>query len=141
MFDMETRGNLAKWIKPISVGAAMADMALLLLVFFMATTTTEPPRGVEVEPPVGIVEPAEQEGINITVSADGACYLDGELMTLENIGDILALRAYEKVTPVSITADRNLDYQMISDLLKKLQSGDFLNVTFMAEEGSGAIRE
>jgi len=123
-----------KWAKPINVGAAMADMAMLLLVFFMTTTTTEPPKGVEVEPPAGVVQPAEQESLYITVSKYGNYYCDGEPATLDSIRDILALRGYEKDTPVSITADKNLNYNLISDLLKVLQEGDFLNITFMAEE-------
>ncbi|MDH5718244.1 MAG: biopolymer transporter ExbD [Spirochaetia bacterium] len=123
-------------VKSVSVGAAMADMAMLLLIFFMTTTTTEPPQGVELDPPAGIVKSAEQESLYITVSKFGQYYCDGEPVTLERIKDILALRSYEKETPVSITADKNLKYQYISELLKTLQEGDFLNVTFMAEEKS-----
>ncbi len=121
-------------VKSISVGAAMADMAMLLLVFFMTTTTTEPPKGVDVEPPSGLVEPAEQESLYITISRQGQYYCDGEAINLDNIRDLLALRAYEKEIPVSITADKNLDYSFVSDLMDVLKEGDFLNVTFMAEE-------
>ena len=126
-------------VKSVSVGAAMADMAMLLLIFFMTTTTTEPPQGVELDPPAGIVKSAEQESLYITVSKFGRYYCDGEPVTLERIKDILALRSYEKETPVSITADKNLEYKIISKLLKTLQEGDFLNVTFMAEEKSSDI--
>ncbi len=121
-------------VKPVTVGAAMADMAMLLLVFFMTTTTTEPPAGVDVEPPSGYVQPAEQESLYITVSTEGALYCDGQAVTMQALRNILAFRAHEKETPVSITADKNLDYGIVSGLLKTLQQSGFLNVTFMAEE-------
>ena len=60
--------SFLKKLKPVSIGSAMADMALLLLVFFMATTTTEPPRGVEVELPKALTQGAEQDSLYITVS-------------------------------------------------------------------------
>lgn len=137
MIDMKNRDAKKRGVREISVGAAMADMAMLLLVFFMTTTTTEPPKGVEVEPPSGVVEPAEQESLYITISKQGLYYCDGEPATLDSIRDTLALRAHEKETPVSITADKALDYSYISNLLAVLRQGDFLNVTFMAQERPG----
>ncbi len=73
---MNKRSFLNK-LKPLSIGSAMADMALLLLVFFMATTTTEPPKGVEVELPKAVTKGAEQDSIYITIARDSNIYYDG----------------------------------------------------------------
>lgn len=112
----------------------MADLAMLLLVFFMTTTSSEPPKGVEVEMPKGLVEAADQESIYITISKQGAYYCDGALASLDSIQDTLALRGNERETPVSITADKDLPFLPISQLLAVLREADFLNVTFMGNE-------
>ncbi|MES0490152.1 MAG: biopolymer transporter ExbD [Leptospirales bacterium] len=122
------------WLRSISSGAAMADLALLLMVFFMTTTVTDPPRSFELEPPSGNVEPAEQQNIKISIDRYGVYYLNGERRELEEIYNFLVSRSYEKDTPVTITADKNLKYSIISALTGTLQDADFLNFTFIAEE-------
>jgi biopolymer transport protein ExbD len=120
-------------LKPISIGSAMADLALLLLVFFMASTSTEPPRGVEVELPRARTQGAEQESIYVTVSKQGDLYVDGRRVTIQELHDHLAMRQTEKDKIVSVTADRNLDYRVVADVLSALRSQDFLNIVFMSE--------
>jgi biopolymer transport protein ExbD len=120
-------------LKPISIGSAMADLALLLLVFFMASTSTEPPRGVEVDLPRARTQGAEQESIYVTVSKQGDLYVDGRRVTIQELHDHLAMRQTEKDKIVSVTADRNLDYRVVADVLSALRSQDFLNIVFMSE--------
>ncbi len=120
--------------KTISIGSAMADMALLLLVFFMASTSTEPPSGVSLELPRARTQGAEQESIYITISREGDLYIDGRKTTSsEDLHDSLAMRQSEKDRVVSITADKNLDYEIIAGVLSVLRSQDFLNIVFMSE--------
>ena len=116
----------------------MADMALLLLVFFMVSTSTEPPWGIEVELPVAITASAEQDSVHITISRTGVIFLNGEAVTPEEVNDYLAMHQWEKDRVVSITADKNLSYKRISNLLAILQSHEFLNIVFMAEPKLGA---
>lgn len=125
--------SFLKKLKPISTGAAMADLALLLLIFFMASTTTEPPKGVEVNLPKAQTEGAEQDSIYISVSSDAKIYYDSRPITLEELSDDLAMRSGEKDRIISITADKNLPYSTIQKLLDVLKERDFLNVVFMAE--------
>lgn len=122
-----------KTVRPASVGAAMADMALLLLVFFMAATSTEPPKGVEVDLPQAVTEGAEQDSIYVTVGKDANIYLDGENMGLETLARRLRARQREKDKLVAVTADRNLDYSQVSRVLEVLRENQFLNLLFMAE--------
>lgn len=120
-------------IKPISIGSAMADLALLLLIFFMATTTTEPPKGVDVELPKAETEGAEQESIFITISNKGKIYYDGVPVSLQKLYDSLESRSAEKDKVVSITADKSLPYEDIAKVLTVLQDKDFLNIVFMSQ--------
>lgn len=127
------KGSFLSKLRPITLGSAMADMALLLLVFFMASTTTEPPKGVEVVLPKGTTQGAEQDSLYMTISRTGEIYFDGNPVEIENLHDNLAMRQGEKDRPVAITADKDLDYAYISQILGILQEQDFLNVVFMSE--------
>ncbi len=127
------KGSFLSKLRPLTIGSAMADLALLLLVFFMASTTTEPPKGVEVVIPKGTTQSAEQDSLYLTVSRNGSIYFDGNLVEIESLHDNLAMRQGEKDRPVAITADRDLDYAYISQVLGILQEQDFLNVVFMSE--------
>ena len=137
---MKDKSFLRK-IKNASIGSAMADMALLLLVFFMATTTTEPPKGVEVELPAAATSGAEQDSVYITVSSRGEYYFDGKRSALSEISDYLAMRQSEKDRVVSVTADKNLDYSVVSRLMGVLKEQDFLNVVFMSQQRKGESNE
>jgi len=128
------KSSFLKKLKPVSLGASMADLAMLLLVFFMVTTTTEPPKGVEVELPPATVTGAEQDSVYITIARNGNVYYDGKPVTFEQLRDNLTMRHSEIDRVVSITADRELHYEKIAMVLSVLQEKDFLNVVFMAQE-------
>ena len=127
-------GSFLKKLKPVSIGASMADMALLLLVFFMSTTTTEPPKGVDVELPHATVKGAEQDSIYLTIGSDARIYYEGKNINYNQLQDNLVMRQSEKDRVVSITADKNLEYDEVAKVLKILQDNDFLNVVFMAQD-------
>lgn len=126
------RSFLSK-LKPFSLGAAAADLAMLLLVFFMATTSSEPPKSVEIDLPKAKTENADQDTLYITLSQRGEIYFDGRLSSIADIKDQLAMRQGEKDRPVSLTADKNLNYSSISSVLNVLKEYDFLNVVFMSQ--------
>lgn len=125
--------NFLSRLRPFSLGASAADLAMLLLVFFMATTSTEPPKSVEIDLPKGRTESAEQDTLYITISKSNQVYFDGRLSSIDDIRDQLALREGEKDRPVSITADKNLNYSSISSILTVLMEYDFLNILFMSQ--------
>ncbi len=125
--------NFLSRLRPFSLGASAADLAMLLLVFFMATTSTEPPKSVEIDLPKGKTESAEQDTLYITLSKNNQVYFDGRLSSIEDIRDQLALRGGEKDRSVSITADKNLNYSSISSILGVLREYDFLNILFMSQ--------
>ena len=125
--------NFLSRLRPFSLGASAADLAMLLLVFFMATTSTEPPKSVEIDLPKGRTESAEQDTLYITIAKNNQVYFDGRLSSIDDIRDQLALRGGEKDRPVSITADKNLNYSSISCILGILREYDFLNILFMSQ--------
>ncbi len=125
--------NFLSRLRPFSLGASAADLAMLLLVFFMATTSTEPPKSVEIDLPKGRTESAEQDTLYITLAKNNQVYFDGRLSSIDDIRDQLALRVGEKDRPVSITADKNLNYSSISSILGILREYDFLNILFMSQ--------
>ncbi len=127
------RNSFLKKLKPISFGAAMADMALLLLIFFMASTSTEPPKGVEVNLPKAQTEGAEQDSVYVTISHKGELYFDGDPVTLQQLHDHLAMRQSESDRIISVTADKSLDYEVVARVLNVLREQNFLNVVFMSE--------
>ncbi len=127
------RNSFLKRLKPISFGAAMADMALLLLVFFMASTSTDPPKGVEVDLPKARTEGAEQDSVYVTISHKGELYYDGNPVTLQQLHDHLAMRQSESDRIISITAEKSLNYEVVAQVLNVLQEQNFLNVVFMSE--------
>jgi biopolymer transport protein ExbD len=133
-----TKRSLLDRLKPFTLGAAAADMAMLLLVFFMATTSTEPPRGVEVELPKARTEGAEQDSIYITIGNDGKIYYDGRYLSIEELNDQLSMRRGESDRPVSLTADKNLSYATVGMVLELLKQNEFLNVVFMSEPRENA---
>lgn len=127
------KNSFLRKLKPISFGTAMADIALLLLVFFMTTTSTEPPKGVEVVLPKAETKGAEQDSLFVTISKQGSLYFDGNQVTLQQLHDSLAMRQAEKDRIISITADKDLNYEVVSMVLGVLQEQEFLNVVFMSE--------
>ncbi len=129
---MKYRSSLSK-LKAVSIGSAMADMALLLLVFFMAATTSEPPKGVDVELPTAVTEGAEQDTIYLSISSNGDLYVDGEKSSKNDLKDYLSIHSGERDKTVSITADKNLPYKTVNSVLEILRDHDFLNIVFMAQ--------
>ena len=131
------KSTFLKKLHSFSLGASAADMAMLLLVFFMATTTAEPPKGVTVDLPQALTQGAEQDSIYISISKDGIVYLDGKETSMSELSDQLALRQNEKDRIVSITADKDLDYAVIANVINVLRQYDFLNVMFIANPKEG----
>lgn len=127
-------------MKPISIGASMADLAMLLLIFFMTATSTEPPQGAEVELPKAKTEGAEQDSLYVTLSKDNRLYFDGRVVNNDEFQDLLQIRKSERDRVVAVTADKNLRYEDVNRLLKVLQQNDFLNVVFMSESKEGASK-
>ena len=83
---------------------------------------------------------AEQDNIYITVSRKGEYYFEGSRVSLQQLNDSLAMRQTEKDRVVAITADKNLNYSVINELIELLRDQDFLNVLFMSQPRREKVR-
>ncbi len=123
-------------IKPVTIGSAMADIALLLIVFFMATIS-EPPKGDVVELPVAKTQSADLDCFYLTLSKSGNIYFENEKVTLQELYDSLAMRVAERDKVVAFSADRDINYKEVAIVLTVLQELEFLNVVFMSQPREG----
>jgi biopolymer transport protein ExbD len=117
-----------------SIGAAMADMAMLLLIFFMVTTNAEPPQGVEVELPEATTQQNKGDSIYITIGSTGEYFFEGKKTELKKIQSQLSFRPDEKDKTIAISAEESIDYQYVGALLTKLREVDFLNILFVSQD-------
>lgn len=121
-------------LQQTSIGAAMADMAMLLLIFFMVTTNAEPPQGIEVDLPTAKTQENKGDSLFITVASNGDYYFEGAKTDLDSIKNSLLQRPDDKDKTIAISADQDIDYAYIGALLIELRNADFLNVLFVSQD-------
>lgn len=86
--------------------APLIDMVFLLIIFFMLTSTFIIQSGIKVNLPRAITSEAiEQEGVEISLSAENIIYLNGRVVTLKELKSIIS-RIGKKDLPFLIKADR-----------------------------------
>ena len=114
----------------------LIDIVFLLLVFFIyAMLSMAVHRGLPVELPVSkTAEIDKQLVLSVTVKVDGTIYVDKEQVALENLPDFLRAKASMiKETGVLIFADRSLQYQMIYNVLDKIQQAGLSRISLQAD--------
>ncbi len=129
---MKKSKSFLERIKPVAIGSAMADIALLLIVFFMATIS-EPPKGDVVELPVAETQSADLDCFYLTLGKSGNIYFENQKVTLQELYDSLAMRVAERDKVVAFSADRDMNYKEVAIILTVLQELEFLNVVFMSQ--------
>jgi biopolymer transport protein ExbD len=114
----------------------LIDIVFLLLVFFIyAMLSMAVHRGLPVELPVSKTAEIDKELImSVTVKVDGTIYVDKEQVALENLSDFLRAKASMTKEPgVLIFADRSLQYQMIYNVLDKIQQAGLSRISLQAD--------
>ena len=114
----------------------LIDLMFLILVsfvygvFFMSVH-----RGVPVALPLSSTAKIEKQlTLTLSIQADGTVFLDKEPMTLENLAEILKLKAMEnKETGVLLFADKNLPYQKLYTVLDLIRAAGLSQVSLQAE--------
>lgn len=125
--------SLVSKIQNVSLGSAMADLAMLLLIFFMTTTTADPPKSIEIDLPKAKVTSVDNESFFIAVSRTGDIYFEDEKVGLEELGQILDDKRGSRAKRINVSADAGLKFKTVSELLDLLRSHEFLNIAFMAQ--------
>ena len=128
--------------------ASMADISFLLLVFFMVSTVFIRYRGIPVQMPEAekieklenrhVVVPVwiDRAGrINIgTEAPDGSKDSKGLTVALDQVAKVMHHRlTVEPRTIVSLKADANAEFGLVSDVLQELRKVEALRVNFATD--------
>lgn len=123
-------------MKTVSSGAALADMALLLMVFFMVATNQQTPEDFDVEVPVAKTQGAEQDNIYIFIDRKENLFYNNRRLSNEQFAaelERVKMQGVAKEKKVAITADKNISYKRVREIMATLRQNEFLNILFMAE--------
>jgi len=108
----------------------MLDLAYVLLVVFIILTTASV-QGVKVKAPETLAANnlAKPQVRAITVTRDGAVYLDAYPVTLEQLASTLAsYKAANPALPVVLKGDADAQYQKIMEVLEVVKKLDITEV-------------
>ncbi|RFF28196.1 MULTISPECIES: protein TolR [unclassified Wenzhouxiangella] len=115
------------------------DVMLVLLIIFMVTAPLMN-QGVEVELPTGQAEPLTDQGdpLMVTVTAEGDLYLDtgdaAELVDEQTLVEtVSAIVARNPQLQVTVTGDRDVDYQHIYGAMVLLQRAGVASVGLVGD--------
>lgn len=85
----------------------MTDIVMLLIIFFLLTSSFVMPYGIQVNlPQVTSVAPAEDLQVSVTLTAEGAIYVDGEETPLSMLQPLLIAAANNNKEAVLLRADQ-----------------------------------
>lgn len=120
----------------------MADISFLLIIFFMVTTTFVVFRGFPVDLPFAerIDAPAgKRNAVTVWIGPDGRIMVDEYEAAPGKVGEIVAAKLAENPrVVVTIKADRNTEYRMISGVIEELREAGALRVSFIARPEQSA---
>jgi biopolymer transport protein ExbD len=108
----------------------MLDLAYVLLVVFIILTTASV-QGVRVNAPVtnAANNLARPQTKAVTVTADGAIYLDAYPVTLEQLASSLAqFKAANPALPVVLKGDARAQYEKVMDVLEVMKKLDITEI-------------
>ncbi len=114
--------------------ASMADISFLLLVFFMVSTVFVRYRGVPVQlPDAEQIEKLEMRRhvTSIWVDREGAINIDDQSLAIDQVGPIInaKLTANPRLI-ISLKADGQAEFGIVSDVLQELRKAEALRVNF-----------
>jgi biopolymer transport protein ExbD len=116
----------------------MLDLAYVLLVTFIILTTASVP-GVRVQPPQTKTTDnlARPQTRAITITADGAMYLDAYPVTLTQMSGLLAqYRAANPNLPLVVKGDAQAPYERVREVLAEVKRLDIVNVGLVTQRAA-----
>lgn len=138
-----TRFRRKAKVESVIPTASMADISFLLLVFFMVSTVFVRYRGLPVElPPAEKIEKIEMRRhiAHVWIDRRGTIMIDDQVLALDQVAAVLHARVLaDRRLIVSIKADGDATFGLLSDLLQQLRRVEALRVNFATErERDGA---
>ncbi|CAN5299690.1 biopolymer transporter ExbD [soil metagenome] len=113
----------------------MLDLAYVLLVVFIILTTASV-QGVKVKSPQTIASQslAKPQTRAITITRDGAVYLDAYPVTMEQLSQSLgALKAGNPALPVVLKGDAETQYEKVMEVLEVVKRLDITEVGLVTQ--------
>ena len=108
---------------------------LLLVVFIYAMLSMAVHQGMPVTLPTGEqVQPEKESPISVTVSANGAVFVNKVPVALENLWAVLAHQPKADAdTGVLLFADRQVAYQRLFEVLDRIRQAGLQRISLQAE--------
>jgi len=114
----------------------LIDIVFLLLVFFIyAMLSMAVHRGLPVVLPTSSTAKIDKKLlVSVSIKSDGTIYVDEEQVQIENLTNVLAERAKEKIEPgVLLFADHTIKYQQLFRVLDQIRTAGFSRISLQAE--------
>ncbi len=114
----------------------LIDIVFLLLVFFIyAMLSMAVHHSLPIDLPASSAAEIDKKPVlSVTVESNGSVFLDKVPVTLENLTDVLKIRAKEYGEPgVLLFADRNLSYQNLFQVLDCIKLAGIDSISLQAE--------
>ncbi len=121
--------------------ASMADISFLLLVFFMVSTVFVRYRGIPVNLPEAEKIEMRRHIAHVWIDKNGSIMIDDQVLALDQVATVLHARVLDdRRLIVSIKADGDAPFGLLSDLLQELRRVDALRVNFATEREKDGSR-
>ena len=132
-----TRGR-AKALSEINI-INLVDVILVLLIIFMLTAPFIQ-GGIEIDlPRTRTTGRDTREGMVVTVTSQGAIFIEDVKLDMEALGPELARRYdVEPGAPVYLRADKSVDYGFVVAVISAIKSAGFVNLGLVTEPVSEA---
>lgn len=114
----------------------LIDIVFLLLVFFIyAMLSMAVHRGLPVNLPSSVSAEIDKKLVlSLTIKADGTIFVDKEPVALENLAEVLKIKAAGSKEPgVLIFADRRLQYQKLFHVLDQIRLAGLDRISLQAD--------
>ena len=120
----------------------LVDVTLVLLVIFMLTSPVMQ-RSADVIPPsseegriISSLDPSES--LVLEIDAYGNLSVAGEMVLMEDLGDLAEAAFSSGRSEAFVRADRDVRYEVVANALTKLGSGGYLNVGLVQESAGNS---
>ncbi|MFV2006742.1 MAG: ExbD/TolR family protein [Longimicrobiales bacterium] len=127
--------------------SSLADIAFLLLIFFMVTTVFQSDKDRPIEwaqaEATKKIDEKKKDILNIWVERDGSVWMNDRQYSMEEVPPVVGplYAASDRRLVISIRADREVAYQHMDQLQKRLVAAGVVRVVFATELERRMTRE
>ncbi len=116
----------------------LVDVLFLLIVFFMLSTVLSFDRGIGVKlPETQTAGRISNKGVGVLVTREGNVFVDGSLVPLDRLGEVVKEKRRTAGANVILKSDRETKYQSIADVMDRLLAVGIDDVSLPVVERRG----